>query len=82
MVNVELLFRFHTRSVPVKYAGCDLHKQSITVCVVNLSREVQIRRRFLCADEASIRRFFAELGAFEAGCPPPPVGWQSQTRSP
>lgn len=50
----------------MKYAGCDLHKQSITVCVVNPSREVLMRRRIPCADEEAIRRFFAELGDFEA----------------
>lgn len=50
----------------MKYAGCDLHKQSITVCVMNPSRAVLLRRRLSCADEAAIRRFFAELGEFEA----------------
>lgn len=50
----------------MKFAGCDLHKQSITVCVVNPSRDVLLRRRLLCADEEAIRRFFADLGDFEA----------------
>jgi hypothetical protein len=49
----------------MKYAGCDLHKESITVCVVDQSRAVLVRRKLWCADEASIRRFFAELGEFD-----------------
>jgi transposase len=46
----------------MKFAGCDLHKQSITVCVVNQSREVLLRRTLLCINEGGIRRFFEELG--------------------
>lgn len=48
------------------YAGCDLHKQTITVCVVNQSRQIVHRQRLLCADESTVRSFFAELGEFEA----------------
>jgi len=48
------------------YAGCDLHKQTISVCVMNPAREVVKRARLLCANEESIRRFFEELGEFEA----------------
>lgn len=48
------------------FAGCDLHKQSITVCVMNPSRQVQQRRRLLCADEAAIREFFTGLGKYQA----------------
>jgi transposase len=50
----------------MKFAGCDLHKQSITVCVVNQSREVLLRRTLLCINEGGIRRFFEELGEFDA----------------
>lgn len=50
----------------MKYAGCDLHKQSITVCVVDQSRRVLARRRLLCADETTLVKFFSALGEFEA----------------
>lgn len=48
------------------YAGCDLHKQTISVCVVNTARQVVQRARLLCANEEAIRRFFESLGQFEA----------------
>lgn len=47
------------------YAGCDLHKQTITICVVHQMGQILLRRRLLCADEAGIRRFFKELGQRE-----------------
>lgn len=50
----------------MKYAGCDLHKQTITVCVVDQSRKILSRRRLFCADEAALVTFFSQLGAFEA----------------
>lgn len=50
----------------MNYAGCDLHKQTITVCVVDQSRKILTRRRLLCSDEAALVAFFTQLGAFEA----------------
>jgi len=50
----------------MNYVGIDLHKQSITVCVVDQDRNVLQTRRFLCADTARIDAFFARLGDFEA----------------
>ena len=50
----------------MKFAGCDLHKQSITVCVVDARRKVLQRVRLLCADEAAIVAFFQSLGPFQA----------------
>jgi transposase len=50
----------------VKYVGIDLHKKSITVCVVNKARQILLRRRLECADTTAIRSFFAGLGPFEA----------------
>jgi transposase len=50
------------------FVGVDLHKQTISVCVViqaGTTREVIARRRFRCADEDRILSFFAELGPFE-----------------
>ena len=49
----------------MKFAGCDLHKQTITVCVVDQSRKVLDRRRLLCSDEATIVKFFSQLGEFQ-----------------
>jgi transposase len=49
-----------------KYVGVDLHKQSITVCVVDQDRTVLQTRRFACADTARIDAFFASLGTFQA----------------
>lgn len=40
------------------FVGCDLHKQSITLCVVDQSRRVVKRQKLLCADEPSIQYFF------------------------
>lgn len=50
----------------MRYVGIDLHKQSITACVVDRDRTVLQTRRFLCADPARIAAFFAALGEFEA----------------
>ncbi len=50
----------------MKFAGCDLHKQSISVCVVDQSRQVLQRRRLACYDEMALRKFFSELGEFKA----------------
>ena len=50
------------------YVGVDLHKQTISVCVMiqaGTSREVLARRRFRCADEERILTFFEELGTFQ-----------------
>ncbi len=48
------------------YAGCDLHKQTISICVVNPARQIVKRQRLMCANEESVRRFFEELGECEA----------------
>ncbi len=53
--------RFHTRSTTMLSTGCDLHKQTITICVVNQMRIVILRRTLACADEEALRRFFEEL---------------------
>lgn len=46
------------------FAGCDLHKQTISVCVVYQSRKVQSRKRFVCQDPECIREFVRQLGDF------------------
>jgi len=50
----------------MKFAGCDLHKETITICVVNQSREVLKRERLVCRDERGLRSFFESLGPFQA----------------
>ena len=50
----------------MRFVGIDLHKQSITVCVVDQDRTVLQSRRFACADPAPIDAFFAALGPFQA----------------
>lgn len=46
----------------MKYVGIDLHKQTISVCVVDQSRTVLKRRKLRCDDEPSIRAFLLTLG--------------------
>ena len=59
---------FHKRSIPMKYVGVDLHKKSISICVVVLEgrkRKVLARKRFACQDVDGIYQFFRELGTFQ-----------------
>jgi transposase len=48
------------------YAGIDLHKKTITVCVVNQERRVLQSKRMSCSAPSTISEFFAALGEFEA----------------
>lgn len=50
----------------MKFIGIDLHKQTITLCVVDQSRTVLERKRLACANESSIVEFFENLGEFRA----------------
>jgi transposase len=52
----------------MKYVGIDLHKKTISACVVvkeSGQRAVAARKRLECRDEAGIAAWFAELGKFE-----------------
>jgi len=52
----------------MKYVGVDLHKKTISVCVVVLERgkkKVIARQRLECREEAAIVAWFATLGSFE-----------------
>jgi transposase len=52
----------------VKYVGVDLHKKTISICVVTLEgrkRKVLARKRLACRDMDGIYRFFQELGTFQ-----------------
>jgi transposase len=48
------------------YVGIDLHKKSITLCVVNQERRVLARKTLSCGEPDKIRAFFAQLGSFQA----------------
>ena len=50
------------------YVGVDLHKQSISLCVVELAgreRKIIERRRFRCDEEESMADYFVELGEYQ-----------------
>ena len=49
----------------MNYVGADLHKQTISVCVVGQARDRRHVRRFRCDDELRIVEFFDQLGPFE-----------------
>ncbi len=48
----------------MNYVGVDLHKKTISVCVVSQARDALASRRLFCDDEEGIERFFASLGPF------------------
>jgi transposase len=53
----------------MRYVGVDLHKQTISVCVVELvgrQRRIVERKRLACRDEEQIADYFGQLGAYEA----------------
>ena len=52
----------------MRYVGVDLHKQSISVCVVELAdreRQVIQRRRFRCHQVDEMAEYFASLGDYQ-----------------
>ena len=52
----------------MKYVGIDLHKKTISVCVVVIEqrkRKVIARKRLECQDTAGISSWFKVLGKFE-----------------
>src|SRR5262245_44437382 len=48
------------------YVGIDLHKKTITLCIVNQQRQVLVRKTFLCCQPVKSGEFFAALGPFQA----------------
>lgn len=53
----------------MNFVGIDLHKHSISVCVMvqaGNKRRVVARRRFACANVSEIETFFTQLGPFQA----------------
>jgi transposase len=52
----------------MKYVGVDLHKKTISACVVikeHERRHVAARKRLECKDESALAAWFRELGPFE-----------------
>lgn len=49
----------------MKFVGVDLHKHTITVCVMNQVRKVLCSRKLRCEDERELRIFFRALGEFQ-----------------
>jgi transposase len=47
------------------FAGCDLHKETISVCVVDQARTVLHRQRLACREEEILRCYFSKLGDFQ-----------------
>lgn len=45
--------------------GVDLHKQSISVCVVNQARQVLARKQLACSEQEAILAFFREWMPFQ-----------------
>ena len=48
------------------YVGIDLHKKTITLCVVNQERGVVVRKTLVCSEPGKIVEFFRGLGKFQA----------------
>jgi len=49
----------------MNFIGIDLHKQTISICVVNKERKVLEQRKMACADEEALRQFFAAQPPFQ-----------------
>jgi transposase len=50
----------------MNFVGIDLHKKTITLCVVDKERTVLDRKRFYCSEPERIAGFFQGLGPFQA----------------
>src|SRR5262249_22042071 len=48
------------------YVGIDLHKKTISLCVVDQERKVVSRKTLACAEPAKVLAFFQQLGPFQA----------------
>ena len=56
----------HFPEEAMRFVGIDLHKRSLTVCVIDKKSGETFDRRFSCSEEAKIRAFFEDGGAFQA----------------
>ena len=50
----------------MRYVGIDLHKRSLTVCVIDKESEKSFARRLYCDEADKVRKFFEDLGPFQA----------------
>jgi transposase len=50
----------------MNFVGIDLHKKSITLCVMDQDRNILDRKRFFCSEPERMVGYFRELGAFQA----------------
>jgi transposase len=50
----------------MNFVGIDLHKKTISLCIVDQERNVLGRKRFYCCDPDRIKAFFDRLGPFQA----------------
>ena len=50
----------------MNFVGIDLHKKTISLCVMNQAREILSRRRFYCAETGRIADFFEGIRPFQA----------------
>ena len=57
---------FHKRRTTVNYVGIDLHKKTISICVVNQERQKIDYKRFACSAPQTIVDYFRRLGRFHA----------------
>lgn len=49
----------------MNFIGIDLHKQTISICIVNKGRKVLEQCKMACADEEALRQFFAAQPHFQ-----------------
>src|SRR5271166_2436900 len=54
-----------TRSPAMNFIGVDLHKKSITVCVMNENRKVLARKTLFCKETDQIVQFFRQYRPFK-----------------
>jgi transposase len=50
----------------MNFVGIDLHKKTISICVVNQGREIVDRKRFFCSKPERIVSFFETIAPFRA----------------
>jgi len=50
----------------MNFVGIDLHKKTISVCVVNQERKILDRRRFYCRETGRIVTFFKGIRPFQS----------------
>ena len=58
--------KHHPKEAVMLFAGIDLHKRSLTVCVIDKKTGETFDQRFSCSEESRILKFFKELGTFQA----------------